>query len=99
MVLPASTLASCITSTIRYTLSAIFCADKVWQSLRVFGGIRRFPVVTDAIIGQSCLFGMSWMPKVAFKEQRTLTGLQSFASVVWEVTPGSCRQSAGQDCV
>jgi hypothetical protein len=52
MVISASTLACGIAVTCSNTLIAIFDAEEIWKSLRVFGCIRGYAVTTDAIVSE-----------------------------------------------
>lgn len=62
MVLSASTLARGVSVTGGHTLVTILGADEVWESERVFRGIRRGSTTADAAVCQSILFPVSICP-------------------------------------
>jgi dienelactone hydrolase len=55
MVISASTLACSVGVTCSNTLVAIFHAEKIWKSLRVFRCVRGYAVTTDAVVGEFVL--------------------------------------------
>ena len=95
MVLSASRLASRFSSTVIYTTSTEFLAEKVWESLGIFGRVGAQTIAADAFVYKSCL-PISLVSEVKFTGTGLITGSQSLASVV-DDCPGSWRQSNGQD--
>jgi hypothetical protein len=94
MVVSASTLASCVSSTPSHTLITIFCAQEIRQSLRVLGSVGGQSITANAVIGEVDLV-VAVSVCIHLDTGLELTGLQSFACVVADA-PGNCKQSKGQ---